>query len=552
MKVNYTQLPIFQDFSTCHTDAEKRTFAGTVDKLETVYKNVGFFMDKFYPPTTPPTMSSQSSQRSTGTALSELSQSVGIDECVRKGSSKNSATHKELKISQVFPSSRKDKRTEEKINNKGDIDMKDFKLNRTQLWNDILRDLSNCLEELTFLQSQEVGKEIIMSVAKNNFKALIDKSQYIIHINTDYFTGLIEYFKSDVDPKKEIPIKRKSITSYSDDEIGTLSEFFAIREKKDMFKVLASAKSSTFDVFSLDDLSSNKPLTTLAFHIFGQFNIMSKFKITDRVMITTLMKLERACTSVPYHNAVHATDVLATTYYILSCPSLMNAFTALEIFALLTACIVHDIDHEGLTNNYLIKTNPDLATLYDKSIVEHHTAKLAFKIMSEESPNIMSNLNQRETRDFKTIVTHLVLATNAKFHLQHFLELQAMLELKKDVSQLNNAERLILLKIILYSADNSNPTKPLIQYKSWVDRIMSEFFQQGDLERGKNLKISPLCDRFNTDIAKSQINFIHYIVAPMWINLAEFVGKGLEHFLERLQENENYYANNPHQFNEFK
>ena len=58
---------------------------------------------------------------------------------------------------------------------------------------------------------------------------------------------------------------------------------------------------------------------------------------------------------------------------------------------------------------------------------------------------------------------------------------------------------------MVHCADLSNPTKPLDLYRKWCDRIMEEFFQQGDKERDAGLDISPMCDRYNATIEKSQV-----------------------------------------------
>ena len=58
---------------------------------------------------------------------------------------------------------------------------------------------------------------------------------------------------------------------------------------------------------------------------------------------------------------------------------------------------------------------------------------------------------------------------------------------------------------MVHCSDLSNPTKPLDIYRQWVDRIMEEFFRQGDRERDGGLEISPMCDRFNATIEKSQV-----------------------------------------------
>ena len=39
---------------------------------------------------------------------------------------------------------------------------------------------------------------------------------------------------------------------------------------------------------------------------------------------------------------------------------------------------------------------------------------------------------------------------------------------------------------------------------------MEEFFRQGDLERESNMDISPMCDRENATIEKSQVVVEHF------------------------------------------
>ena len=58
---------------------------------------------------------------------------------------------------------------------------------------------------------------------------------------------------------------------------------------------------------------------------------------------------------------------------------------------------------------------------------------------------------------------------------------------------------------MVHCADLSGPTKPLPLYRRWCDRIMEEFFQQGDKEKEVGLDISPMCDRYNATIEKSQV-----------------------------------------------
>lgn len=49
---------------------------------------------------------------------------------------------------------------------------------------------------------------------------------------------------------------------------------------------------------------------------------------------------------------------------------------------------------------------------------------------------------------------------------------------------------------------------------------MDEFFRQGDLERSQGLPLSPMTDREKTSTPMSQINFIEFIVAPLFAHVS--------------------------------
>ena len=53
------------------------------------------------------------------------------------------------------------------------------------------------------------------------------------------------------------------------------------------------------------------------------------------------------------------------------------------MFAALVAAAVHDVDHPGKSNQFLIETSHDLALLYnDNSVLENHHLAVAFKTMT--------------------------------------------------------------------------------------------------------------------------------------------------------------------------
>jgi len=62
-----------------------------------------------------------------------------------------------------------------------------------------------------------------------------------------------------------------------------------------------------------------------------------------------------------------------------------------------------------------------------------------------------------------------------------------------------------VLQSLVHCADLSNPAKPLSLYRQWNERIMQEFFRQGDLERQQGLDVSPMCDRHTATVEKTQV-----------------------------------------------
>ncbi|NXJ73040.1 PDE4A phosphodiesterase, partial [Rostratula benghalensis] len=106
-----------------------------------------------------------------------------------------------------------------------------------------------------------------------------------------------------------------------------------------------------------------------------------------------------------------------------------------------------------------------------------------------------------------------------------------------------------VLRNMVHCADLSNPTKPLALYRQWTERIMEEFFRQGDRERERGMEISPMCDKHTASVEKSQrchpvptqVGFIDYIVHPLWETWADLVHPDAQEMLETLEENRDWY-----------
>ncbi|KAJ8345598.1 hypothetical protein SKAU_G00297910 [Synaphobranchus kaupii] len=144
------------------------------------------------------------------------------------------------------------------------------------------------------------------------------------------------------------------------------------------------------------------------------------------------------------------------------------------------------------------------------------------------------------------MVIDMVLATDMSKHMSLLADLKTMVETKKVTSSgvllLDHyTDRIQVLRNMVHCADLGNPTKPLGVYRQWTDRIMQEFFCQGDKERERGMEISPMCDKHTASVEKSQVGFIDYIVHPLWETWGDLVHPDAQDILETLEENRDWY-----------
>ncbi|NXU49769.1 PDE4D phosphodiesterase, partial [Turnix velox] len=72
-------------------------------------------------------------------------------------------------------------------------------------------------------------------------------------------------------------------------------------------------------------------------------------------------------------------------------------FTDLEIMAAIFASAIHDVDHPGVSNQFLINTNSELALMYnDASVLENHHLAVGFKLLQEDNCDIFQNLTKKQ------------------------------------------------------------------------------------------------------------------------------------------------------------
>ncbi|XP_034090709.1 cAMP-specific 3',5'-cyclic phosphodiesterase 4D isoform X6 [Gymnodraco acuticeps] len=436
-----------------------------------------------------------------------------------------------------------------------------------KLATETLEELDWCLDQLETLQTRHSVSEM----ASNKFKRMLNRE--LTHLSEMSRSGnqVSEFISStflDKQHEVEMPIPQtqkekekknkpmsqisgvKKLQHSSSLTNSNIARFGVKTETEDELATeLEHVNKWGLNVFKVSEFSGNRPLTVMMYTIFQERDLLKTFKIPLDTFITYLMTLEdHYHGDVAYHNNMHAADVTQSTHVLLSTPALEAVFTDLEILAAIFASAIHDVDHPGVSNQFLINTNSELALMYnDSSVLENHHLAVGFKLLQEENCDIFQNLTKKQRQSLRKMVIDIVLATDMSKHMNLLADLKTMVETKKVTSSgvllLDNySDRIQVLQNMVHCADLSNPTKPLQLYRQWTDRIMEEFFTQGDRERERGMEISPMCDKHNASVEKSQVGFIDYIVHPLWETWADLVHPDAQDILDTLEDNREWYS----------
>jgi cAMP-specific phosphodiesterase 4 len=177
----------------------------------------------------------------------------------------------------------------------------------------------------------------------------------------------------------------------------------------------------------------------------------------------------------------------------------------------------------------------------------------AFRLIhGKKDCNIFSDLPPQHYKVIRKRIIECVISTDMTLHTKQCTYLKIKME-SYGIKQGDNVDKIMdgldsvatfaiqqeFLNVLIHAADISNPTKPMTVYSVWIDKIMEEFWNQGDKEKSLSLPISFLCDRETTNIPRAQVGFIENIVSPLVKSVIEYF-PGLMFLLQNLNDNATY------------
>jgi cAMP-specific phosphodiesterase 4/calcium/calmodulin-dependent 3',5'-cyclic nucleotide phosphodiesterase len=251
--------------------------------------------------------------------------------------------------------------------------------------------------------------------------------------------------------------------------------------------------------------------------------------------------------SCQYHNRAHAASVVHFMHLLLSQGGIANAassaapdYTAStgdmdnkrrsHLFVTLAgilAAVVHDYEHPGLNNGFLVNSsNPKAVRYNDKSPNENHHLAAAFEVLQRPECNIFEHFEAKEFRHIRGLVIDLVLSTDmadSGKYLKAFQDASSpSVEQEGSFTPSSPQQATLMLQMALKCADVGHLALGWNLHIRWVQRLESEFFAQGDKEKKLGMPdVSFLMDREKPGVSQTQVGFFDFVVLPLF---RSFVG----------------------------
>lgn len=314
-----------------------------------------------------------------------------------------------------------------------------------------------------------------------------------------------------------------------------------------LMEVLSKLNDWQFDAFKLDAVAHGRPLSMLGFALLKRYEIIEKFQFSEAKLANFLMRIEDGYPSNPYHNRIHAADVLQSLHVLIKRGGLIQSGYCDEI-ALLScylSAIIHDFEHKGVNNDFLVRVSDTLAVLYnDKSPMENHHLAASFQLMNTDEYNFLPKMPHKAKEIMRKQIIDMVLATDMKQHFAIHSMFQQKMQLngtrgsgsdcrshstkgsphstaQDQHKVVDEDQKSLVLQVALKCADLGHLASPRAVHKHWVQYLEEEFFRQGDKEKEIGLSVSPLMDREKNGITKSQVGFFDIVALPLFQSFSQ-------------------------------
>jgi hypothetical protein len=117
-------------------------------------------------------------------------------------------------------------------------------------------------------------------------------------------------------------------------------------------------------------------------------------------------------------------DTTRNFHYFVKYGELMRHISDLQVMAGFLSCMLHDVAHPGVDNNFLIGIKHMKALRYnDNRVLENHHCAVAFKLLLDPKNDIFELLSEAQYWNVRHIIIKMILGTDIHSHFENISKL---------------------------------------------------------------------------------------------------------------------------------
>uniref|UniRef100_A0A061QR10 3',5'-cyclic-nucleotide phosphodiesterase n=1 Tax=Tetraselmis sp. GSL018 TaxID=582737 RepID=A0A061QR10_9CHLO len=285
----------------------------------------------------------------------------------------------------------------------------------------------------------------------------------------------------EIEREKATKDESSSATARFSPEAAMLKEDFFDLQSQLPRSCRLIAQINYFDALKLSKLTKY-PLTVISVAALRQVAVQLGLPLekVQKFSFAVEQKMNDNC----YHNAIHVSDVVQSTYIqtLTAGPICDICQDPIVKLSVILAAIVHDVGHPGYNNAFLVASRHSIARKHgDLAPAEHMHFEIFQKLIQQPELNFLECLTSEQHTSVIALVKHAVLATDMSNHLEFVYRLEPI-----------DSEKYVLFKLAfaLKVADMSHSMRSFSVHNKFVDMLKEEFRKQGDRERELRLQVT--------------------------------------------------------------
>ncbi|KAL4144339.1 hypothetical protein PRNP1_013473 [Phytophthora ramorum] len=309
--------------------------------------------------------------------------------------------------------------------------------------------------------------------------------------------------------------------------------------------IKSSFGTPELDVIALEEFMPGNVVVFVGMLIFESIDCGEEF--VDLSVLPSFLRhiQERYDGNMPFHNATHAADVMHTLFMMLWNTGLGEKISMHNQVGALLAAVMHDVEHVGLTNDFLIKTSHPIAQKYaTKAPMESKHTDLALQAVVDPKFDILSKMDLAHQEQVLEVVRETITSTALIYQPELLADVnnttaEEWKMLEEEGTVLPQSLQVRALRIAMHVSDISQTMKPFANHQKWVFRLNDEHYKQGELDAREQRCVSPwFCFRESWTYERflgNQVCFLKKLALPAivalngipWMDVNELVN-GIE------------------------